>query len=430
MTDLSKNILKIAIPSIIANITTPLLSIIDTAIAGHLASANALAAVALGGSIFTLLYWPFGFLRMGTSGLTSQASGADDTNELSALFYRALSIALIIGLVLIALRPFLSDYLVAFMAGGTESTADAEKYFGILIFGAPASLGIYAVNGWLIGRGKALSAMWLSLFINVCNIVASFLLVYAIRLDISGLAFGTLTAQWLGLIFGILIIVNSGIKKVAFRFIYLTEKLKHFFSLNADLFLRTLCLVAVTLWFTAAGARQGDTTLAANSLLMQLFILFSYIIDGFAYSGETIIGHIVGSGHKENIHIAIKKLFIFGSATALLFTIIYAFAGDLILGILCDKETIIARARDFYLWALTIPFAGFGAFIWDGVFIGHSLSRFMLLSMLSAAAIFFGVYFVLTPLLGNHALWLAFILYLFTRGAIQSAFYFRIRERL
>ena len=419
----SKSILALAIPAIIANITTPLLALVDTAIVGHLGNAVFIAAVALGGSLFSLLYWPFGFLRMGTSGLTAQADGAGDHSRSAAVFYRALLSGLAVGLVLIMLQQPLGDALVDFLAGPTETANVARTYFDILIYGAPASLGIYAVNGWLIGRGNVKPALWLSIAINLVNISASLVMVFALGLGVKGLAAGTLIAQWIGFGVGCLMVRKQHIARTSHKQIFDRREIKHFFSINTDIFFRTLCLVAVTVWFTRAGARQSDIILAVNSLLMQLFILFSYIMDGFAYAGEALVGKAVGARDRAHERSVIKGLFAFGAALSLVFTIVYALGGDVILRWLCDELSVIEASAEYRWWAVAVPFAGFGAFIWDGIYIGATRTRMMLIAMALSCVVFFCVWFGLSPWLGNHALWLAFILYLASRALFQTLFY-------
>lgn len=423
MKQLDRDILSIAIPSIVANITTPLLGLVDMAIVGHMGSPVYMAAIALGGTMFSMIYWVFAFLRMGTSGMTAQAYGAKDTTERDASLYRAMSVAMLIGVLLIALQRPLRNMMLGFLGGDATTLELAEQYFDVLIYGAPATMGLYALNGWMIGVQNSRLTMWTSLIINVTNIVSSLTLVYVLHLGIKGVATGTLIAQWTGFITGCLMIVRYHPKLHSLRQLFDTQRLKRFFSVNSDIFLRTLCLVAVTVWFTRAGARQGDIILSVNALLMQLFILFSYMMDGFAFAGEALVGKLTGAGEDEQRGKMIRRLFVIGGCVSLLYTLIYALLGSEILGILSSDETVIAASQEYKWWAVTIPLAGMSAFIWDGVFIGETRTRQMLLSMGIAMVTFFAVYFLLYPHWGNHALWLAFILYLAIRGIAQTLFY-------
>lgn len=423
MRKIDRDILALALPSVVANITTPLLGLVDMAIVGHMGSPAYMAAIALGGTMFSMIYWVFGFLRMGTSGMTAQACGAGDRHERDASLYRAMSVALGIGVVLIALQRPLRGALLGFFGGEAEAMELASRYFDILVYGAPATLGLYALNGWMIGVQNSRLAMWSSLIINVVNIAASLMLVYVMHLGIEGVASGTLTAQWTGFAAGCLMVRGYRPRVGRMRQLFDAVRLKRFFAVNVNLFLRTLCLVFVTVWFTRAGARQGDVILSVNALLMQLFILFSYMMDGFAYAGEALAGKLTGARREGEKRELLRRLFFAGSVVSLVFTVAYALAGDEILRLLSDDTTVIGRAHEYMWWSISVPFAGMAAFIWDGVFVGETRTRQMLVSMAVAMVVFFCVNFTLYSTLGNHALWLAFILYLITRGLAQTILY-------
>lgn len=400
---------------------------VDLAIVGHMGDAAFIAAIALGGTIFSMIYWIFGFLRMGTSGITAQAYGAGDSAERDATLMRALAVSTSIGLLLILLQSPLRRMMLYFFGSDPAASALASEYFDVLIYGAPATLGIYALNGWFIGIQNSRLTMWMSLIINIVNIAASLLLVYAARLGIKGVAGGTLIAQWTGFAAGLLMCLPYKVSFGGWKAIMRGDRLRRFFSVNRDIFLRTLCLVAVTVWFTRAGARQGDTILAVNALLMQLFLLFSYIMDGFAFAGEAIVGKLAGRGDSDarsERSRTIRALFRHGAVISLIFTIAYALFGEEILRLLSDDLSVAAASKEYLWWAVTIPFAGFGAFIWDGIFVGETRTRGMLIAMALAMAVFFATYFILFPYMGNHALWLAFILYLAARTIAQSRLHY------
>lgn len=423
------DILRIALPSIIANITTPLLGMVDLAIVGHLGSATFIAAIALGSTMFSTLYWLFGFLRMSTTGLTAQALGRNDTALRDAVLCRSMMLAALISLLLIVLSPLLQSAMLNFFGGDPAASLLAEKYFGILIFGAPAVLGVYALNGWFIGLQNTSYTLYTSLVVNVVNIAASLILVFALHLEIEGVACGSLIAQYSGL--GMAIWLASKFKPVRtpLRTIFNAVALKRYFAINRDIFLRTVCLVAVTIWFTRAGARQGDIILAVNALLMQFFYLFSYFMDGFAFAGEALIGRLYGMAQSEVVTEEYRRtkhaLFTHGALVALVFTIVYVFGGEWLLSVLTDDASVAVAAREFRFWVVTIPFISFSAFIWDGIFVGETRSRGMLISMAAATIIFLGVFFSAESLLPdgslqlNHCLWIAFLLYLLTRGLAQ-----------
>ncbi|MDE7443019.1 MAG: MATE family efflux transporter, partial [Muribaculaceae bacterium] len=307
---INRQILAIAVPAIIANITTPLLSIVDVTIVGHLGSDAFLAAIAIGGSMFNMLYWLFGFLRMGTSGLTAQAFGANDANAQALTLYRAILMAFAAGLIMILLHAPIADITLSFMDANTTTTQLAREYFSICIYGAPAVLGTYVLSGWFLGMQNSRAQMWISLVINVTNIVASLCLVYLLNLDITGVACGTLTAQWIGLLTALILSRRYSIKRPTLKMILRISELRRFFAVNTDIFLRTLCLVCVTVWFTRAGAQQSTIILDVNTLLLQLFMLFSYFMDGFAFAGEALCGRYAGARHEQGLNRCIKTLLI------------------------------------------------------------------------------------------------------------------------
>lgn len=425
MKKIDRDILALAVPSVVANITTPLLGLVDMAIVGHMGSPVYMAAIALGGTMFSMIYWVFAFLRMGTSGMTAQAYGAGDTSERDASLYRAMSVAVCIGIMLIVLQYPVREMMLCFFGGDDAVMVLAARYFDVLVYGAPATMGLYVVNGWAIGVQNSRLTMWTSLVINMVNVGASLMLVYVMHLGIEGVAAGTLIAQWAGFVSGCLMLRRYRPRIGSLRQLFDVARLKRFFSVNTDIFLRTLCLVAVTVWFTRAGARQGDIVLAANALLMQFFILFSYMMDGFAFAGEALVGKLTGAGKESEKAAMVRRLFLIGGIVSLAFTVVYAIFGDGILSLLSSDAKVISLSDGYMWWGVSIPLAGVSAFIWDGIFIGETRTRQMLLSMAIAMAVFFAVYFTLYPVLGNHALWLAFILYLGVRGIAQTIFYRR-----
>ena len=423
MKTINREILALAIPSIVSNITTPLLGLVDTAVTGHMGSASYVGAIAVGSGMFSLVYWPMAFLRMGTSGITSQAYGAGE-NTLTTLC-RATVVAAVVSLLLIAISPILATGLLAFMDADATTTAYARTYFLIVVYGAPAVLGTYVLTGWFLGMQDSRSPMWMALVTNVTNIAISLTLVYSLGMKIHGVAIGTLSAQWLGMICGIIFLLAKTHKlktaePISVKEILDKKQLRRFFTVNVDIFLRTLCLASVTLWFTHAGALNGTDALAANALLMQLFILFSYFMDGFAFAGEAMSGKYFGAKDYGKLKATIKGIFSWGAIVVILFTLIYGLFGKEILQLLSDDHTIVSTAMRYLPWAIAIPVAGVSAFVWDGIFIGTTLTRQMLQSMVSAMIMYFILYFTLDPILGNHGLWLAFIIYLSARGAVQT----------
>ena len=419
----NKKILQIAIPSIVSNITVPLLGLIDVTIVGHLGSAAYIGAIAVGGMLFNIIYWIFGFLRMGTSGMTSQAYGRHDLNEVTRLLLRSVGVGLFIALILLALQYPIEKVAFTLIDTTDEVAQLSALYFRICIWGAPAVLGLYSFAGWFIGMQNSRFPMYIAITQNIVNIVASLCLVYGFNMKIEGVAIGTLTAQYAGLVMAYLLWIRyygNLRKRIEWHSFFDRQAMYRFFQVNRDIFFRTLCLVIVTMFFTSAGAAQGEIVLAVNTLLMQLFTLFSYIMDGFAYAGEALAGRYIGAKNQTALRNTVHHLFYWGLGLSLIFTILYAIGGKEFLGLLTNDTSVINASDTYFYWALIIPLAGFSAFLWDGVFIGATATRQMLYSMLVASASFFGVYYAFHPLLGNHALWLAFLIYLSLRGVVQT----------
>lgn len=418
-----RQILQIALPSIVSNITVPLLGLIDVAIVGHLGSPAYIGAIAVGGMLFNIIYWLFGFLRMGTGGMTSQAYGRRDFPEVMRLLLRALGIGGAVACCLIALQLPIRQAAFLLIHPTEEVREAATLYFHICIWGAPAMLGLYGLTGWYIGMQNSRIPMVVAITQNVVNILASLCLVYGFGMKVEGIALGTLLAQYAGLLMGSLLWFQryGKLRKyIVWKGVWQRDAMLRFFQINRDIFLCTLCLVAVTLFFTSAGASQGEIILAVNTLLMQFFTLFSYVTDGFAYAGEALSGKYIGARNRTVFQSTVRRLFIWGVAMTLLFTLAYALGGNAFLALLTDEPEVITAADAFFYWALAIPAAGIAAFIWDGIFIGATATRGMLLSMATAAACFFILYYGLRATLGNHALWLAFLAYLMVRGAMQT----------
>ena len=420
---MNKRILGLAVPSIISNITVPLLGLVDVSIVGHLGSATYIGAIAVGGMLFSMIYWIFGFLRMGTSGLTAQAYGRRDLAEVILSFVRSVGIAFGLGLLLILLQyPILK---VAFMLiDATPAIKElASLYFRICIWGAPAVLGLYSFAGWFVGMQNSRFPMYIAITQNVVNIAASLFFVFVWNRGVAGVAMGTLVAQYAGLLMASLLWYGYYRRlwpKLNWKMLTDYEAMRSFFILNRDIFFRTLCLVAVTTYFTSRGAEQGDVILAVNTLLMQLFTLYSYIMDGFAYAGEALTGRYVGAHNRADLERMIRALFAWGIGLALTFTILYGIGGSSFLGLLTNEREVLNASSDYFYWVLAIPLAGLAAFLWDGLYIGATASRQMLYSMLVASASFFLLQGLLQQQMGNHALWMAFIVYLFLRGLVQT----------
>ena len=423
---MNKKILQLAVPSIISNITVPLLGLVDVAIVGHLGATAYIGAIAIGGLFFSIIYWIFAFLRMGTSGMTAQAFGRRDLHDVAQQLYRACVVALLISVLLIAVQYPLQRVAFHFISTSGEVQELATRYFRICIWGAPAVLGLYVFSGWFIGMQNSRIPMYIAITQNIINVAVSFLLVFKAGMKVEGVALGTLVAQYCGLLMAIILCFRyyrRWLIRFHLRSLLALSAMKRFFRVNSDIFFRTICLVCVTTYFTSTGARQGDIILAVNTLLMQFFMFFSYIMDGFAYAGEALTGRFIGASTPKSLHRMIRLLFRWGMALALLFTFIYGVGGKGIIALLTNDQVVITESAQYSFWVIIIPLAGFAAFLWDGILIGATRTRYMLYSMLIASAAFFLCYFIFYPRWLNHALWFAFLVYLFLRGAMQWLFW-------
>ncbi len=455
-----KQILDIAVPSIVSNITVPLLGLVDVAITGHLGAASYIGAIALGGMLFNIIYWIFGFIRMGTSGLTAQSLGRGDTENVIRMLARSIAIAFAIALALLVLQVPLRELGLLIMQPTEEVRLLTTTYYNICIWGAPATLGLFALTGWFIGMQNSKIPMMIAITQNVVNILVSLVLVFGLGMRVEGVASGTLIAQWCGFLMGCFLCWRNyfGKNPIAkdiqpLRYYLSPSPINHqpstlnpqpstlnpqpstfnlppspitykaFFSINRDIFLRTLCMVSVMMFFTSAGSWQGEVVLAVNTLLMQLYLLVSYIMDGFANAGEALSGRFYGAGDSDALKTTVRRIFFWGIITAAVFTVTYVTGGKPFLRLLTDEPSVVEASTSYVWWAYLVPFCSVAAFMWDGIFIGLTASRQMLQSMFVAAVTFFIVYFIATKYLGNHGLWLAFLCYMFVRGVVQTLLY-------
>ena len=419
----NREILQIALPSIVSNITVPLLGLIDAAIVGHLGAASYIGAIAVGGMLFNIIYWIFGFLRMGTSGMTSQAYGQKDEAETMRILARSMGVGMLIALALIILQYPIERIAFTLMKATPEVERLASLYFRICIWGAPAVLGLYSISGWCIGMQNSRFPMYVAITQNIVNILASLALVYGFGMKIEGVAIGTLVAQYAGLLMAAWL-WTSHFKRllpyIQLQTLLAKGAIRRFFQVNRDIFFRTLCLVAVTMYFTSAGAAQGEVILAVNTLLMHFFTFFSYIMDGFAYAGEALVGKHLGANDRPALRQMVHQLFVWGIVLSLVFTLVYGIGGKVFLGLITNEQSVITASSAYFYWVLAIPLAGFAAFLYDGIFIGATATRWMLYAMSIATIAFFLIYYGFRGTMDNHALWLAFITYLALRGIVQG----------
>lgn len=423
MRDIDKQIFGLAIPAVVTNITVPLLGMADLAIVGHMGNAVYIGAVAVGSMMFNVIYWIFGFLRMGTSGLTAQALGANDHRQVRHLLRQSISAALIIATLMIVCQRAIFHATTLIMQPDDTVTATVDTYFSICVWGAPAVMGLYSLTGWFIGMQNTRIPMYVSIAQNITNLLVSITLVFGYGLRIEGVALGTMIAQWTG--FGMALMwLKGSLAKVEDRD---SDKpgmkwhhgMLRFFAVNRDIFLRTLFLVMVNLFFTSFGSRQGTLMLSANTLLLTLFTMTSFFLDGLAYAAEALGGKYCGAADRKAFSTLTRRLFLWGIIVAIAFTLVFAFGGKPLLHLLTSEHDVISTALPYLPWAVAIPIAGVTAFLLDGLFIGLTATRPMLWSTALAAIVFFALYFALAPILHNHALWLALIAYLAMRGMVE-----------
>lgn len=424
---MNKSILRIALPSIVSNITVPLLGLVDTAIVGHLGAAAYIGAIALGGMVFSMVYWLCGFLRMGTGGLTAQAYGASNANEMHCVLLRSLTVALSIALLLIVLQKPLINLIFHFVSATPDVEHYVRIYYSLLIWGAPAVLGLYSFTGWFLGMQNAKFPMLIAIAQNVINIAVSLTLVVAWGWKVEGVATGTLVAQYAGIALALGLWARSywhSPLRTDWQAVWNKQAFAQFFSVNRDIFLRTLCLISVTTYFTSNGSAQGELVLAGNALLMQFYFVVSYVMDGFAYAGEALGGRFYGAHEKQHFVQLTQRLFAWGLALGTAFTLIYLIGGKFFLSLLTNEPQVLHVACEYLPFVIAVPLVSLSAFLFDGLFIGTTSTRLMLLSMAVATTIFFVIIGLLPS--SNTTLWVAFLTYLGLRGAVQGLVYQKV----
>lgn len=445
MKPLNREISRIALPSIAQNVTVPLLGLADAAISGHLGGAEYIGAVAVGGMIFNMLYWLCAFLRMSTGGLTAQAVGRSANP--TPLLMRALRIGLALALLLVALQVPLGKLAFAIMDAPPQVEPLARTYFNILIWGAPAVLMTYGLSGWFLGRQDARTPMVVAIAQNIINILLSLIFVMVFDMKVEGVALGTLIAQWWGVAMFLFApcaatsAEGESSKKPTYSYIAASigawrsksaspaiapaENLPSGkASIEISLFLRTLCMVIVQVYFTRAGAAQGDVVLAANSLLMQFYLLFSYFVDGLAYAGEAVGGKRYGAADRDGFNALTRRLFLWGIVLTAIFTLLYYLCGATFLSLLTDNADVAQAARRYLPYACVLPLCGMATFLYDGLCVGTTSTRLLLASVVAGMVAFFLIIFLHSSSAdANDWLWLAMLAFLVARGLTQAIFY-------
>ena len=441
MKSLNSQILRLAIPSIMANITIPLVGIVDTAIVGHIANATYIGGIAIGTMLFDLLYWNFGFLRVGTSGMTAQAYGRGDGVECARLLTQSVSIALIGAVVLWLIQWLFVTAVLAIVPCSTEVAAFAREYFFIRIWAAPATLSLMAFKGWFIGMQDTVSPMITDIVVNVVNMTVSYVLAVYTPLGALGVAYGTLVAQFTGLLLALVIclfkyknVVQEVIRLLGDKATKLLggQEMRRFMSLNGNLFVRSLCFMVVYVGFTSLASQYGDVELAVSTIMMKLFMLFSYFVDGFAYAGEALVGKEWGASRSlasspHRLVRIVRLLFAWSLGVGLLFTLLFAvWSEECYLAMTNDME-VLSRLGDYTLWLIAMPLVSTLAFMWDGVYAGATAGKQIRNAMIYAALGFVTCYLATYWWLGIQGLYIAYFAHLVARVVYLTAAWKRVK---
>lgn len=423
---MNREILRIAVPNIISNITVPLMGIASTAIAGHWDSENTattIGALAIGVSIFNFIYWNCSFVRMGTSGLTAQAFGAENWRECTRLLARALSVSALMGVLVLLLQVPLGE-LALWAMNGNQVVSD---YYYARIWAVPAGILLFALNGWYTGMQNAVIPMVIAIVVNLVHILFSLWFVFGFDMGIVGIAYASVVGQATGVVLSLVMLAVSYrrfLVRISWREVFDLSAMRQFFVVNRDIMLRTLCIVAVYTFFTAISARMEEGLLAVNTLLLQLFTLFSYMNDGFAYAAEALTGRFIGARDEKSLRRCLVRCLLWGTLISVIFVGVYLVGWRDLLGMFVAKDSadaglIVELAGRYIGWIIVIPIAAAMPFIMDGIMVGATETRVMRNSMFFSSVAYFAIFYGLYPLIGNNALWMAFTLYMFLRGVLQ-----------
>ncbi|MGA1328278.1 MAG: MATE family efflux transporter [Rubrivivax sp.] len=418
-------VLRIAGPIVLSNATVPLLGAVDTGVVGQLGQAAPIGAVGLGAIILSSVYWVFGFLRMGTSGLAAQAHGAGDAAERGAILIRALAIGLAAGLVMIVGQAVIFRTAFWLAPASAEVESLAQQYLAIRVWGAPATIALYAVTGWLIAVERARAVLGLQLWINGLNIALDLLFVLGLGWGVQGVAVATLMAEASGLALG-LWLCRSAFSATALADrarLLAAAPLKRMLSVNTDIMVRSVLLQAAFTTFTFLGAGQGDVTLAANQVLMQFLAITAYALDGYAFAAESLVGQAVGARDRRGVRRAALLASAWAAGTAVLLGAAFALAGGAIIDLMATDAQVRAQARLFLPWMAAAPLVGVASWMYDGIFIGATLTREMRQAMMLSVAIYVAGLGVLVPAFGNHGLWAALMLLNTARALTMARLY-------
>lgn len=414
---------RIAGPMILTNLTVPLLGIVDTAVVGHLEQPYHMGAVSIGAAIFGIVFWGFGFLRMGTTGITAQIFGAKDNNELHASLYRAMLVALVLAIILLIFQWPIGWISFQIIQGSELVEHYGRIYYDIRIWSAPATLANYALLGWFLGMQNARAPLITLTAVNCCNILLDLLFVMGWGFGADGVAWASLLAEYFGLALALWLAkrqLRAYPGSVRKSTLFDRVRLKKLFAINRDIFVRNLCLMFTLAFFAAQGARFGDVVLAANAVLFNMQTLMAYGLDGFAHAAEALVGKAIGAGSRKDYYSAIRTSAVWAILVSLMFVFVYFLAGGLIIELMTDIDDVRSTAVDYLPWVVVLPVISVWAFLLDGIYIGATLSREMRNSMiLSTFMVFLPAWYLLLPM-KNHGLWLAFAFFILSRSVSMA----------
>lgn len=420
---INKEIFRLAIPNILSNISVPLIASVDTGLMGHTSAAH-LAAIGSASMIFNFLYWNFGFLRMGTTGMVAQAHGAQNEEEKSRIFYQSVIVALTISFILLGLHSVISELSFDLMNLFGENRVYAAEYFNIRIWDAPATIMLYVIMAWFFGNQNAIIPFIITLLVNLVNITLSVYLVKVQNMDITGVALGSVIANYSGMIFGLFMIFYKK-QLISVPFEKLTQQISRFIHVNKNIFIRTLLLSIVFAFLYSQAATYGEVMIAVNVVMLQFLNWMSYGVDGFAYAAESLVGKYKGSKEEQKLTTSIKTSMLWGGIFAILFSIIYFLGFDYIARIFTNDAAVLESISPYKYWIIFVPIVAFASYIWDGIFVGLTASKAMRNTMIVSFIIYMISYYATKQELGYWALILALTLYLITRGITQTWLYIK-----
>lgn len=425
---LHKQVLVLAIPMVLSNITVPLLGLVDAAVIGHLDYAWYLGGVALGSTMISVTFWLLGFLRMATTGLAAQAQGEQHPEKLALVWLQGMLVALALAGVFLLFHSPLADMIFSLSNASEEVKHYGMQYFSIRVWSAPAALANFVILGWLLGTQNAKAPMWLVITINVTNIILDVVFVLVLDWKVAGAAWASVLADYSGLLLGLMFVMRTWLKQQLPNMLTLlplaTQGIGRMLRLNSDIFLRSLCLQAVFSFMTFQGAALGDEIVAANAVLMSFLMMVSYGMDGFAYAMEAMVGKAVGAKSRGQLLHSLIGTSFWGLVCSVLLTVLFLLLGHQLVRLITDIPNVQAQADVYLPWLMIMPIVSMWCFLLDGIFVGATKGKDMRNSMLVAMLCFFALYFSLADW-GNHALWLAMVCFMGMRGVGLAILFYR-----